>query len=194
MASSDDTKPPRAKGTGTAYCTKPQSPPEIGPMVSSAHLAQSAFPALSEIEFALTMAANAFQRWIVRCMVAAGGPAMSPLEVLILHLVHHRERPKTVSDICLVLNIEDAHLANYAIRKLVGHGLVRKGRLGKEKTVTATEAGAALCARYGTVREALLVRAARQAGHDPADISQVAATLRALSGAYDQAARTAAAL
>jgi predicted MarR family transcription regulator len=54
------------------------------------------------VEFALTMANNAFQRWIVRCMGAAGGPAMSPLEVLIVHLVHHRERPKTLADICLV--------------------------------------------------------------------------------------------
>ena len=168
--------------------------PDIGPVVSSAHLAQSALPALSEVEFALTMANNAFHRWMVRCMEAAGGPSMSPLEVLIVHLVHHRARPKTLADICLVLNIEDTHLANYAIRKLVGHGLVEEGRKGKEKTVRITGTGAALCARYGEVREALVVRAARQLGHDPADISRVAALLRTLSGAYDQAARAAAAL
>ncbi len=183
----------------TRHDDEPLSPParlsgSVGPVVSSAHLAQSSLPALSEVEFALTMAGNAFQRWMVRCMAAAGGPAMSPLEVLILHLVHHRERPKTLADICLVLNIEDTHLANYAIRKLVGHGLVRQGRAGKEKTVTVTEAGAALCTRYAEVREALVVRAARQLGHDPADISRVAALLRTLSGAYDQAARAAAAL
>lgn len=172
----------------------PLGPPEIGPVVSSAHLANSSLPALSEVEFALTMANNAFQRWMVRCMEAAGGPAMSPLEVLIVHLVHHRERPKTLADICLVLNIEDTHLATYAIRKLVGHGLVEEGRKGKEKTVRITDAGAALCQRYGEVREALVVRAARQLGHDPADISRVAALLRTLSGAYDQAARAAAAL
>ncbi|MCC5984877.1 MAG: winged helix DNA-binding protein [Rhodobacteraceae bacterium] len=168
--------------------------PDIGPVVSSAHLANSSLPALSEVEFALTMANHAFQRWMVRCMVAAGGPALSPLEVLIVHLVHHRERPKTLADICLVLNIEDTHLATYAIRKLAGHGLVAEGRKGKEKTVRITDAGAALCRRYGEVREALVVRAARQLGHDPADISRVAALLRTLSGAYDQAARAAAAL
>src|SRR5690606_32529238 len=88
----------------------------VGPVVSSAHLANSSLPALSEIEFALTMSNNAFQRWMVRCMAAAGGPAMSPLEVLIVHLVNHRERPKTLADICLVLNIEDTHLASYAIK------------------------------------------------------------------------------
>ncbi len=166
----------------------------IGPVVSSAHLASSALPALSEVEFALTMAGHGFQRWMVRCMTAAGVPGLSPLEVLILHLVNHRDRSKTLADICLVLNIEDTHLANYAIRKLEGHGLVGTGRKGKEKAVFITEAGAALCTRYGEIRDALLVRTARQLGYDPAEISRLAALLRALSGAYDQAARAAAAL
>jgi predicted MarR family transcription regulator len=173
---------------------EPLSPGGIGPVVSSDHLAKSSLPALSEVEFALTMANHAYQRWIVRCMSAAGGPAMSPLEVLIVHLVNHRERPKTLADICLVLNIEDTHLANYAIKKLVEHGLVTAGRTGKEKTIAITEKGTALCKRYGEVREALVVRAARQLGHDPADISRMAALLRTLSGAYDQAARAAASL
>lgn len=168
--------------------------PDIGPVVSSAHLARSSLPALSEVEFALTMANHAFQRWMVRCMTAAGMPALSPLEVLIVHLVNHRERPKSLADICLVLNIEDTHLANYAIKKLTAQGLVKTGRRGKEKTVGITDRGTALCTRYGEIREALLVRAARQLGHDPADLSRMAALMRTLSGAYDQAARAAAAL
>ena len=176
--------------------TEPARPPlpEIGPVVSSAHLADSALPALSEVEFALTMMNNAYQRWIMRCMTAAGGPAMSPLEVLILHLVYHRGRPKTLAEVCLILNIEDTHLATYAIKKLTQAKLLKAGRKGKEKTIGITEEGAALCKRYGEIREALVVRAARQLGHDPADISRVAALLRTLSGAYDQAARAAAAL
>ena len=166
----------------------------IGPVVSSAHLANSSLPSLSEVEFALTMANHAFQRWIVRCTVAAGGPPLSPLEVLIVHLVNHRERAKTLADICLVLNVEDTHLVNYAIKKLVEHGLVQIGRKGKEKTVSITEQGATLCTRYRDVREALVVQGVHQLGHDPADISHVAALLRALSGAYDQASRAAASL
>ncbi len=170
------------------------TPPDIGPVVSSAHLANSALPALSEVEFALTMMNHAYHRWMARCMTAAGGPAMSSMEVLILHLVHHRGRPKTLAEVCLILNVEDTHLANYAIRKLTQTGLLAAGRKGKEKTVEITEAGAELCSRYKEVREALLVRAARQLGHDPDDMSRVAALLRALSGSYDQAARAAAAL
>jgi predicted MarR family transcription regulator len=166
----------------------------VGPVVSSDHLARSALPPLSEVEFALTMGTHAFQRWTVRCMTAAGGPSMSPLEVLIIHLVNHRGRAKTLADICLVLNIEDTHLANYAIKKLAEHGLVEVGRTGKEKTIAISEAGAALCRRYGEVREALLVRTAQNLGYDPAELSRLAALLRSLSGTYDQAARAAASL
>lgn len=174
--------------------TPPKLPPDIGPVVSSAHLADSALPPLSEVEFAVTMMNHAYHRWMVRCMTAAGGPVMSPLEVLILHLVHHRGRAKTLAEVCLILHIEDTHLANYAIRKLTQAKLLKAGRKGKEKTVQITETGAALCTRYREIREALLVRAARQLGHDPDELSRIAALLRALSGSYDQAARAAAAL
>jgi predicted MarR family transcription regulator len=44
------------------------------------------------------------------------------------------------------------------------------------------------------VREALLVRSVQQIGVDPAELSRLAALLRALSGGYDQAARGAAAI
>lgn len=166
----------------------------VGPVVSSAHLARSAMPELSEVEFAITMAGNAFQRWITRCAAAAGAPGLSPLEVLVLHLVHHRDRPKTLADLCLVLNIEDTHLVNYAIRKLQERGLAEVGRKGKEKTVVVTAEGAGLCRRYAEVREALLVEAAAAAGFDRDDLSRLAGLMRALSGSYDQAARAAASL
>jgi predicted MarR family transcription regulator len=165
-----------------------------GPVVSSAHLAKSGLPELSEMEFALTMANNAFQRWMSRCMAAAGMPGLAPLEVLVVHLVHHRARPKSLADICLVLNIEDTHIVSYAVKKLEGHGLVETGRKGKEKTVTVTEAGAEYCTRYGQVRERLLVRSVEQLGLDRVEMSRLAALLRTLSGSYDQAARGAAAL
>jgi len=163
----------------------------LGPVVSSAHLAQSSVPALSELEFALTMANHAFQRWIMRCMAAAG-VQMSPLEVMILHQVAHRDRAKTLADLCLVLNIEDTHLANYAIRKLTAQGLVEVERRGKEKAVRITASGTALCRRYAQIREALLLPGVGPV--DDADMSRLAGLLRALSGTYDQAARSAAAL
>ena len=163
----------------------------LGPVVSSAHLASGSFPEISEVEFALTLANNAFHRWMVRCMTTAGYAELSPLDVLVLHTVYHRERPKKLADICLVLNIEDTHVVNYAIRKLKSAGLVTDGRIGKEKTVQVTETGAQACQDYRNVRERLLLRTLKSLELEPEDMSKVAALLRLMSGQYDQAARAA---
>jgi predicted MarR family transcription regulator len=75
----------------------------LGPIVSSAHLTSGAMPALSELEFGMILLDHAFERWMVRCMAAAGVPDMSPLDVLVFHTIAHRGKAKRVADICLVL-------------------------------------------------------------------------------------------
>ncbi len=162
-------------------------------IVSSAHLADGASPALSELEFSLTLAATAYQRWIGRCASAAG-LSLSPLEVLILHTVRHRDRFKRLADIALVLDIDDIHLVTYALRKLEAAGLVSTKRDGKEKLVGATASGRAFCARYREVREQILAASVADAEPNGAILSDAAALLRRLSGQYNQAARAAATL
>jgi len=166
----------------------------IGPVVSSGHLAAGALPALSELEFGMILLGHAFDRWMVRCMAAAGMPGLSPLAILVLHNVNHRGTAKRLADVVLVLNVEDTHLVNYAVKKLARLGLVETGRAGKDKVLAATDAGRALCLRYREVREGLLVAPVLGAGVDAARLSEIAGTLRALSGTYDQAARAAASL
>ncbi|SFP55263.1 winged helix DNA-binding protein [Sphingomonas rubra] len=166
---------------------------ELRAIVSSAHLADGSAPALSELEFSLTLAASAYQRWMTRCAAAAGQP-LAPLEVLILHTVRHRDRAKRIADITLVLDIEDTHLVTYAIRKLEKAGLIATRRAGKEKLVAATEAGRAFCAAYRDIRERLLATAVESDGPDSAALSATADLLRRLSGQYNQAARAAATL
>ena len=61
-----------------------------------------------------------------------------PLDVLVLHNVNHRGKAKRLADICLVLNIEDTHTVNYALKKLERLKLLKGGRKGKEKTVAIT--------------------------------------------------------
>lgn len=168
--------------------------PHVGPVVSASHLAEGSMPALSEIEFALTVMNNGFQRWIVRCMAASGYGGLGHTEVLILHAVNHRIRGKTLADLCMMLNIEDTHVVTYALKKLAALGLVETGRRGKEKSVHITPAGTAACERYREIREALLVAGARRLGFEEDELSRLAAMMRALSGHYDQAARSAASL
>ncbi|MEJ5082448.1 MULTISPECIES: winged helix DNA-binding protein [unclassified Ochrobactrum] len=163
----------------------------LGPIVSSSHLAEGGSPGLSEVEYGLILASHAFSRWMVRCMAAAGLPGLSPIEVLILHSIRHRGREKKLADICLVLDIEDTHIATYAIRKLEKAGLLTTGKASKEKTVKITEKGAEACARYREIRERLLVESTANARPSEETLSEVAALLRFMSGAFNQATRSA---
>lgn len=163
-----------------------------GPIISSAHLAEGASPSLSELEFSLTLAANAYQKWLVRC-AAAAGHQLSPLEVLVLHSVRHRDRPKRFTDLMLVLHVEDAHLVNYAVRKLSAAGLVTTQRVGKEKVISVTPEGIEFCDNYKAIRERILVCDVKASISEEA-LSETAEKLRMLSGDYNQAARAAATL
>ncbi|WP_274628329.1 winged helix DNA-binding protein [Arvimicrobium flavum] len=170
------------------------NPGSLGPVVSAAHLADGALPALSEMEYALTLLNNAFHRWIVRCTTAAGVPGLAAIDVLVLHAANHRGREKTQADICLMYNIEDTHVVAYAVKKLEALKLLETGKRGKEKTVKVTKEGAEACRRYREVREELLVAGVADMQFGDGKLSSAAALLRALSGQYDQAARSAASL
>ncbi len=128
-------------------------------IVSSAHLVSDRAAALSEFEFGLIIADNAFNRWVVRCMAAAGYKELGALEVLVLHSVNHREREKRLADICFVLNVEDSHTVTYALKKLARRGLVAGAKRGKEIFHRTTPEGAAACAAYRAVREECLISA-----------------------------------
>src|SRR3546814_380419 len=164
-------------------------------IVSSAHLVSEEAAELSEYEFGLIVASNAFHRWIVRCMSAAGIPDLSSMDVLVLHGVEHRGRSKRLTDLCLVYGVEDQHLVTYSLKKLQRLKLVARTRLGKEALFAATAEGRAVCERYREVREACLVEGLSALGRlDPGALAGTARLLRALSGLYDQAARSATAL
>lgn len=163
-------------------------------IVSSRHLADGEGWEASEFEFGLIIAFNAFSRWMVKCMAAAGHTDMSPLEILVLHNVNHRGRDKRLTDICFLLNIEDTHTVNYALRKLSKAGLIESEKRGKEVFYSTSDAGAALCDQYRTVREQCLIDGLGRMDLSGEDLSAIGASLRALSGQYDQASRAASSL
>jgi predicted MarR family transcription regulator len=165
-----------------------------GPIVSSAHLVSAEAAESSEFEFGLIIVNNAFQRWVVRCMAAAGVKDLGPLDVLVLHTVNHRGRAKRLADICFVLNIEDSHTVGYSLKKLARLGLVGGERRGKEMFYATSPAGRQACLDYRAVREQCLIRSFSALGHDAGEIRGLATLLRALSGLYDQAARAATSL
>ncbi|MGE8660133.1 MAG: winged helix DNA-binding protein [Achromobacter sp.] len=163
-------------------------------ILSAAHLAEGAHPELSELEFGIIVANNAFQRWITRCMAAAGAQELGPTDILVLHHVHHRGRGKRLMDICFTLNYEDTHVVNYALKKLVGLSLIEGARGGKEVFYATTAAGGELLARFREVRKECLLQSVDSELDDAQELARIASRLRFLSGIYDQAARAASSL
>ena len=171
-----------------------EQPPIGRRIVSSRHLAEGDGWELSELEFGLIVAFNAFSRWVTRCMAAAGHPDLSPLEILIVHNVNHRSRDKRLSDICFLLNIEDSHTVNYALRKLLKAGLLDSEKRGKEVFYRTSADGVALCTAYRDVRRQCLLEGLSSTDVNGGEMRELARMLRAMSGHYDQASRAAASL
>lgn len=168
--------------------------PDTRRIVSSRHLAEGDGWEMSELEYGMIVAHNAFYRWMTKCMAAAGQPDLGPLEILVLHNANHRDREKRVGDICFLLNIEDTHTVTYALRKLVKLGLLTTQKRGKEVFYTTSAEGRALCDRYRTLRQQCLLQGVKGSGMEGAALRDAAALLRALSGQFDQASRAAASL
>jgi predicted MarR family transcription regulator len=163
-------------------------------IVSSRHLAEGDGWEASELEFGLIVAYNAFSRWMVKCMSAAGHPELNQLEILVLHNVNHRGRDKKLSDICFLLNIEDTHTVNYALRKLTKAALILSEKRGKDVFYRASETGAALCEAYRAIRAQCLLEGLSRMDMSGDELRQIGASLRTLSGQYDQASRAASSL
>lgn len=163
-------------------------------IVSSRHLAEGDGWEISEFEYGMIVAYNAFARWIQRCSAAAGAPDLGPLEILVLHHANHRGREKRLSDICFLLNIEDMHTVNYALRKLLKAGLLTGEKRGKEVFYSTSDAGRALCETYREIRAQCLIEPLAAGSGQGERLREVAGLLRAMSGQYDQASRSAASL
>lgn len=163
-------------------------------IVSSRHLAEGTGWEVSEFEFGLIIAYNAFSRWMQRCMAAAGMPELSALEILVLHNANHRDREKRLTDISFLLNVEDSHTINYALRKLRKLELVASTKRGKEMFYQTSESGRDLCEHYRKIREQCLLDGIPGTGISGDDFSRLATSLRSLSGHYDQASRAASSL
>jgi len=163
----------------------------FSPIVSSEHLASQETWALSEFEYGLIIAHNVFSRWLIRCMHAAGYADFSPLDVLVLHNLNHRDRKKRLVDICFVMQIEDQHTVNYSLKKLQKAELVDREKRGKEIFYFTTAKGKKACDKYRDIREKCLCSGYKKLGKEGAEVSDAASLLRLFSGLYDQASRAA---
>ena len=144
-------------------------------IVSSAHLVSESAAELSEVEYGLIVANNAFGLWCVRGTAAAiaefpVAADLGVLDVLCLHSVNHRERKK----------------------KLVTTRLIEGRRQGKEVLYAIDKMGRALCLRNNEIRGAYLVDLfSALCKVDAEHLTDPARQLRVLFGLYGRVARSA---
>lgn len=161
------------------------------PSVEDGRPGESRSMQLWDVEFSLTVTSNAFQRWIVRCMARAGCEGLNAVDVMVLHAINGRAPSRNLSDITLLLGMEDSRPVSYAIKKLTAKKLVASRRRGKENLFSTTTAGAALCERYIQVREEFLIKLLGLDEEDAQALHKALQVLLKISSHYDHAARAA---
>lgn len=144
---------------------------------------------LSDFEYALIILANGFQRWVKHCMEAANVNGLNAQDILVLHAVNHRARGRRLTEICMVLNIDDTHLVAYALKKLAAANLVLVASRGRERHFETTAAGEAACMAYRVVRENFLVPSLAWVTSRQDTVRDSAGFLRTMTALYDQAGR-----
>lgn len=147
---------------------------------------------LSELELSLTVLWNSVRRWTSQRTKASSHPALSDLDVFLLHLLVYRDRQLRGIDLAFALSVDDMHLVLYSLRKLLKAEMVTSSKVGKEVFYAPTEAGRAHYANFLKERSKYLEPAMRFITKGEHDFDSLINVLRALSGVYEQAARTAA--
>jgi predicted MarR family transcription regulator len=147
---------------------------------------------LTELELTLTVLWNSVRRWMSQQSNSDGINGLSELDVFLVHLLVYRNRKLRATDLAFALSIDDMHLVTYALKKLVRLGLVTSNKIGKEVFYNPTDAGKAHYEDFHEARRKYLEPSMSFIPNNSIDIEKINHFLRALSGMYEQAARSAA--
>lgn len=147
---------------------------------------------LSELELTLTVLWNSVRRWMGQRSNSREINGLSDMDVFLLHLLVYRNRQLRGADLAFALSIEDMHLVSYSLKKLTRVGLTKSEKIGKEVFYSATDMGKEHYSDFQSDREKFLEPAINFISHPDYDIQALNSFLRAISGAYEQAARSAA--
>lgn len=112
--------------------------------------------------------------------------------MLVLHHIGQRSSGERLADVRFALDVEDAHVVAYSVRKLRTCGLIAAVRMGKDKMYSLTELGREHVARYAALREQRLL--AQLQGIEAERLQELGRYFKTMSGLYDQAARAASSL
>ncbi|WP_118134420.1 winged helix DNA-binding protein [Oceanicella sp. SM1341] len=168
--------------------------PRRGDLDLSWHLSESPPEvATSELEFALMRAFEGFNRWQAECLASVSDLAATGPENALLHVIRMNDRPKSVKELARLTNRDDIPNIQYALRKLLGAGLVEKqGSSRTGITWRATEEGRQVTDAYGALRRRLLIEEIHGLPGFAERLAAATRTLNVLTGIYEEVARVAA--
>jgi len=151
----------------------------------------SAGERLSELELALTVLWNSVRRWLSQRSNTRPISGLADLDVFLLHLLVYRNKQLRAVDLAFALSIDDMHVVSYSLKKLARLGMISSVRVGKEVFYEPTQPGRQHYVDFLDDRKQYLEPAMALIAHDH-DLRSLTTLLRALSGVYEQAARSAA--
>lgn len=146
---------------------------------------------LSEFELALTVLWNSVHRWLSQRTQGGNANGLSDLDVFLLHLLVYRNKQLRGIDLAFALSIDDMHLVSYSLKKLSRQGLISSTRIGKEAFYLPTASGKQHYFDFLEDRQKYLEPSMQFVSREH-DLKALNTLLRALSGVYEQAARSAA--
>jgi len=146
---------------------------------------------LSELELALTVLWNCVRRWLSQRSNSHALNGLSDLDVFLMHLLVFRNKRLRGIDLAFALSIDDMHLVSYSLKKLKRLGFLSSAKTGKEVFYAATEKAKEHYFEFLDDRKKYLEPALKFISHDY-EVGHLSTALRALSGVYEQAARSAA--
>lgn len=147
---------------------------------------------LSELELSLTILWNSIRRWLNQRSSFSKVSGLSDLDMFLLHLLVIRNKPTRGVDLAFALAIDDMHLVSYSLKKLTKLGLTSSAKNGKEVFYVSTRTGKEHYEQFLVDRRKFLEPAIKYIFDSNADFESLNGSLRALSAAYEQAARAAA--
>ncbi len=150
------------------------------------------FESLSELELSLTILWNSVKRWMNQRSKEGELNGLSDLDVYLMHLLVYRDRQLRANDLAFALSIDDMHLVSYSLKKLVRIEAISSTKIGKEVFYKAAEKAKRHYREFLDDRKRFLEPALNHLSYGDYDLESLTQLLRALSGVYEQAARTAA--
>ncbi len=147
---------------------------------------------LSDFELSLTILWNSVKRWMSQRSKEGALNGLSNLDVFLMHLLVYRDRELRANDLAFALSIDDMHLVSYSLKKLARMEAISSEKIGKEVFYKATEVAKQHYREFLEDRERFLEPALNHLRYGEYDMESLSQLLRALSGVYEQAARTAA--